>query len=111
MVVAASLLSYPWHVLAFGATAYLVALPFGWRHFRRSKRPTDTPEAGGERGKFLGAQPHFVIVGGGTAGWLAAFIINDKARRLKLDARVTVVESSKIPTVGVGEDRPLRFAS
>ena len=51
----------------------------------------------------MASQPHFVIVGGGTAGWLAAFIINDKARRLKLDARVTVVESSKIPTVGVGE--------
>ncbi|MBZ9937927.1 tryptophan 7-halogenase [Mesorhizobium sp. BR1-1-16] len=48
-------------------------------------------------------QPHFVIVGGGTAGWLAAFILSDKARRLKLGARVTVVESSKIPTVGVGE--------
>lgn len=44
-----------------------------------------------------------MIVGGGTAGWLAAFVISDKARRLKLDARVTVVESSKIPTVGVGE--------
>lgn len=46
---------------------------------------------------------HFVIVGGGTAGWLAAYVIHDKARRLKLDAKVTVVESSKIPTVGVGE--------
>ena len=51
----------------------------------------------------MSRQPHFVIVGGGTAGWLAAFILNDKARRLKLGARVTVVESSKIPTVGVGE--------
>ncbi len=51
----------------------------------------------------MARQPHFVIVGGGTAGWLAAFILSDKARRLKLDARVTVVESSKIPTVGVGE--------
>jgi hypothetical protein len=46
---------------------------------------------------------HFVVVGGGTAGWLAAFIIQDSARRAKLDARVSVVESSKIPTVGVGE--------
>ena len=50
------------------------------------------------------AEPaHFVIVGGGTAGWLTAFIIEDSARRQKLDIRVSVVESSKIPTVGVGE--------
>ncbi len=55
------------------------------------------------------SQPHFVIVGGGTAGWLAAFIISDKARRLKLDARVSVVESSKIPTVGVGEATTAAF--
>jgi len=47
--------------------------------------------------------PHFVIVGGGTAGWIAAFIFQDSARRAKLDARISVVESSKIPTVGVGE--------
>jgi tryptophan 6-halogenase len=45
----------------------------------------------------------FVIIGGGTAGWLAAFILQDAARRKKLDIAVTVVESSKIPTVGVGE--------
>ncbi|MCX5515012.1 tryptophan halogenase family protein [Kaistia algarum] len=45
----------------------------------------------------------FIVVGGGTAGWLAAFVLQDKIRRLKLDARVVVVESSKIPTVGVGE--------
>ena len=51
----------------------------------------------------MAATPHFVIVGGGTAGWIAAFIIQDSARRMKLDARITVVESSKIPTVGVGE--------
>lgn len=35
VVAAASLLSYPWHVLAAGAIVYLVALPFGWRQFRR----------------------------------------------------------------------------
>ena len=46
---------------------------------------------------------HFVIVGGGTAGWIAAFIFQDAARRAELDARVSVVESTKIPTVGVGE--------
>jgi tryptophan halogenase len=46
---------------------------------------------------------HFVIVGGGTAGWLTAYIIQDCARRAGLDLRLSVVESSKIPTVGVGE--------
>jgi glycine/D-amino acid oxidase-like deaminating enzyme len=45
----------------------------------------------------------FVIVGGGTAGWLAALMLQDTVRRRKLDAAVVVVESSKIPTIGVGE--------
>ncbi len=45
----------------------------------------------------------YVIVGGGTAGWLAALMLQDAAKRQKLDATITVVESSKIPTIGVGE--------
>ena len=49
------------------------------------------------------AKARFVIVGGGTAGWLAAFILQDCARRQQLDAEISIVESSKIPTVGVGE--------
>lgn len=40
-----------------------------------------------------------VIVGGGTAGWLAACLL--KARLPALD--VTLVESPDIPTIGVGE--------
>ena len=52
---------------------------------------------------------HFVIVGGGTAGWITAFILQDSIRRLKLDAKVSVVESSKIPTVGVGEATTAAF--
>jgi hypothetical protein len=45
----------------------------------------------------------YVIVGGGTAGWLAALILQDAFKRQKRDAAITVVESSKIPTIGVGE--------
>jgi glycine/D-amino acid oxidase-like deaminating enzyme len=52
---------------------------------------------------------HYVIVGGGTAGWIAAFIIQDEARRRGLDFRISVVESSKIPTVGVGEATTAAF--
>jgi hypothetical protein len=51
----------------------------------------------------------YVIVGGGTAGWLAAFIIQDSARRKKLDIEISVIESSKIPTVGVGEATTAAF--
>jgi hypothetical protein len=45
----------------------------------------------------------YVIVGGGTAGWLAALMLQDAAKRQNLNAKITVVESSKIPTIGVGE--------
>jgi glycine/D-amino acid oxidase-like deaminating enzyme len=45
----------------------------------------------------------YVIVGGGTAGWLAALMLQDALKRQKSDATITVVESSKIPTIGVGE--------
>ncbi len=44
-----------------------------------------------------------VIVGGGTAGWLAALTLGDAARRGKHDCAITVIESSKIGTIGVGE--------
>ncbi len=45
----------------------------------------------------------FVIVGGGTAGWLAALMLQDALSRRQLAATVTVIESSRIPTIGVGE--------
>jgi glycine/D-amino acid oxidase-like deaminating enzyme len=45
----------------------------------------------------------FVIVGGGTAGWLSALMLQEAIVQQKLNATVTVVESSKIPTIGVGE--------
>lgn len=46
---------------------------------------------------------HIVIVGGGTAGWLAAMMLSDVAARRKTGTRVTVIESSKIGVIGVGE--------
>lgn len=44
-----------------------------------------------------------VIVGGGTAGWLAALMLGDSAKRGGHACDITVVESSKIGTIGVGE--------
>lgn len=44
-----------------------------------------------------------VIVGGGTAGWLAALMLGDAAKRAGAVCAVTVVESSKFGTIGVGE--------
>ncbi len=46
---------------------------------------------------------NIAIVGGGTAGWLAALILSDSARRAGQNIAFTMVESSKIPTIGVGE--------
>ena len=42
-----------------------------------------------------------VIVGGGTAGWMAAVYLNRYLRRLK--AKVVLVESPTLGTIGVGE--------
>ena len=47
------------------------------------------------------------IVGGGTAGWLSALylitLLNYKADPNKSKCDITLIESSDIPTVGVGE--------
>ena len=45
---------------------------------------------------------HIVILGGGTAGWLAANHVG-KALRGNPNYRLTVIESPDIPTIGVGE--------
>jgi tryptophan halogenase len=50
--------------------------------------------------------PKFVIIGGGTAGWLVANIIRSF---VKPETRITLVESPKIPTVGVGEGTTNHF--
>ena len=46
---------------------------------------------------------HVAIVGGGTAGWLSALILQAEARRQNVGLELTLLESSKIPTIGVGE--------
>ena len=51
-----------------------------------------------------------VVVGGGTAGWLAAMMLGDAARRGKHACDVTVIESSKIGTIGVGEGTTAVFS-
>lgn len=43
---------------------------------------------------------HLVIVGGGTAGWMAACILQQAWGK---SCKITLVESPRIPTVGVGE--------
>ncbi len=48
---------------------------------------------------------HITIVGGGTAGWLAAALLNTGLNRRNdgPDVRISVIESPNIPSVGVGE--------
>lgn len=46
---------------------------------------------------------HIAIVGGGTAGWLAALMLSHAVKKHSANTRITMVESSKKPTIGVGE--------
>ncbi len=52
-----------------------------------------------------GAIKKILIVGGGTSGWMTACIMT---KRLK-DVEITLVESSDIPTVGVGESTIIKM--
>lgn len=57
--------------------------------------------AGGRRDDLI---KHVLVVGGGTAGWLAACHLAKSLRAADADGvRVTLVESADIPTIGVGE--------
>jgi flavin-dependent dehydrogenase len=44
-----------------------------------------------------------VVLGGGTAGWLAAAYLASSTRKTRLEIAITVIEAPDIPTVGVGE--------
>lgn len=57
----------------------------------------------------IAGRQRLVVVGGGTAGWLTAMMLQRHATMKKLDLQITVVESSKIPTVGVGEGTTAAF--
>lgn len=52
---------------------------------------------------------HIAIVGGGTAGWLAALLFEKAIGDAGVDTKLTVIESSKIGTVGVGEGTTALF--
>src|SRR5437016_8314517 len=53
------------------------------------------------------------IVGGGTAGWLTAMILNTflNARGDEQKVRITLIESPNIPTIGVGEATVIGLAA
>ena len=44
-----------------------------------------------------------VVLGGGTAGWLTAMMLSDEAKRRSPQTSITVIESSKLGVIGVGE--------
>lgn len=50
-----------------------------------------------------GRRFRITVVGGGTAGWLSALILREGGRRAGLPLDISVIESSKVPTIGVGE--------
>jgi tryptophan halogenase len=57
--------------------------------------------AGVEMGE--GAVRRIVVVGGGSAGWIAACRLAAQAKRCASGVEVTLVESTDVPAIGVGE--------
>ncbi len=56
-----------------------------------------------DAGEFQGAVRSVVVVGGGSAGWLSACRLAARAVQTASGLSVTLVESSNVPSVGVGE--------
>ncbi len=54
-----------------------------------------------------GAIQTIVVVGGGSAGWIAAARLAARHARGTDDIVVKLVESSTVPPIGVGEPSPL----
>lgn len=52
-------------------------------------------------------KPDFLILGGGTAGWMTALLLQQAFK----DASITLVESSAVGTIGVGEGTTPAFKS
>ena len=50
---------------------------------------------------------HICIIGTGASGWIACTMLKD----LDIVKKITIIGSSKIPTIGVGESTTLNFAS
>lgn len=81
---------------AFAAAAAAVAS----RVAPRPPPPSEPePEAIGPRPQAVAGLRRVVVVGGGTAGYFAALSL----KRELADVEVTLIESSKIPIIGVGE--------
>ncbi|MCM2372707.1 tryptophan halogenase family protein [Aporhodopirellula aestuarii] len=59
---------------------------------------TSRPLAGQNASNDPDRRCHVVIVGGGTAGWMSAATL-----KRRIGCRVTVVESARLPPIGVGE--------
>ncbi len=66
--------------------------------------PDQNPEPG-PASDDLNRINHVTIVGGGTAGWVTAMVLNTSLNAYadKPSARITLIESPNVPTVGVGE--------
>jgi tryptophan halogenase len=54
-------------------------------------------------GRVPHTRPDILIVGGGTAGWLTAAFLAEALGQGPGASRITLVEASDIPTIGVGE--------
>jgi tryptophan halogenase len=50
---------------------------------------------------------HICIIGTGASGWIACTMLKD----LDIVKKITIIGSSKIPTIGVGESTTLNFAN